>query len=72
MVMEIGQCRRGRFIDQALALDAGKFCRLLRRNPHLVIEIRRNRDHGFFDLLSQKLFRVRDDLPKHDRGELLG
>ena len=53
LVEAVGQGRRRRFIDDALDLQSGDASRVLGRLALCVVKVRRDRNHGFRDLLAQ-------------------
>ncbi len=60
-----------RFIDDALHIKTGDAARVLCRLALLVVEVRRNRDDGFGDLLAEVRFRILFQFAQHHRGNLL-
>jgi hypothetical protein len=70
LVETVGESRRRGFVDDALHVETGDLAGVFRGDALGVVEVRRNGDDRFGDLLAEEVFRRELQLSENHRGDL--
>ena len=71
-IKAVSQRGSGRLVDDSLDLQPGDFTGVLGRLPLVVVEVGRDRNHGFADFLPQMRLGVSLDFLQNHRRDFLG
>jgi hypothetical protein len=72
LVEPVGKCRGGRLVDDAFDVEPGDLAGVFGGLALGIVEVSRNRDHRFGDLLTDVIFRGLLQLLQHLRGDFRG